>query len=186
MRDVIGELREAAMHKESEYTQSAEGYQAFDEMAVELEVAEFLYALVRIQKPRTVVESGSGKGYSTLAIAGAIERNQKGYLWSYEPDDDFREVAQNRVADIPHVSVLSGYSKDHDTDEVDMVFLDSGPKVRLQEIAYWLYRPCSLVIHDAYRYVETLEKMGGIMFHNPRGLWVRLSDWSTKHGQIQR
>lgn len=188
MRDVIGELREAAKHKESEFTatKGAAGYEAIDEMAVELEVAEFLYALVRIQKPLTVIESGSGKGYSTLALAGALQRNQKGYLWSYEPDDGLREVAQNRVGDIQHACVLAGESRQHDTDEVDMVFLDSGPATRVQEILYWLYRPCALVIHDAYRYQVTLEKMGGIMHHNPRGLWVRVADWSTMYGRIQR
>ena len=185
MRDVIAELRELARHDESEFTPGAKGYRAIDEMAVELEVAELIHSIVRSERPGVVVESGAGRGYSTLAIAGALERNQHGYLWSYEDDPEYVEVARNRVGDMSHVSVLCGDSRDHG-DDASMVFLDSGPEKRLAEIKYWLFRPVTLLVHDAWRYEEALAKMGGQMFGNPRGLWLRLRDWSTLYGPMER
>ncbi|MDX1430525.1 MAG: class I SAM-dependent methyltransferase, partial [Rhodothermales bacterium] len=127
MRDVISELRELARHDESEFTRGAVGYRAIDEMAVELETAEFLFSLVRLLRPAIVLESGAGRGYSTLAIAGALERNGAGYLWSFEPDPEYRSIAEQRVADMSCVSVISGDSRQH-SDNVSLVFLDSGPQ----------------------------------------------------------
>ena len=176
MRDVIAELRAASKHNESEFTRGCDmGYKAIDIMAAELEVQEFLYSLVRLHRPAIVIESGAGKGYSTLAIAGALERNQHGYLWSYEPIEALREVAQNRVGDIAHAIVQAGDSRDYEGEEYDvgLVFLDSGQATRVDEIIYWLYRRCVLVIHDAYRYTDLLDRSGGNMHACPRGLWVR-------------
>ena len=171
MRDVIEELRSLATHSEAEFTPNGDDWRAFDEMAVELEVAEFLYALVRLEKPTLVIESGAGKGYSTLAIAGALQRNGRGSLRSFEPEDEFRSIAKSRTEDIPNVTI---YKVDTSSNRLsaDMVFLDSGPLNRWQEILYWLDRPCTLVIHDAYRY-DVLKRCGGNMHHCPRGLWVR-------------
>jgi predicted O-methyltransferase YrrM len=152
-------------------------------MAAELEVQEFLYTLVRLHRPSVVVESGAGKGYSTLALAGALQRNQHGYLWSYEPVEEFREIAQNRVGDIQHAIVIEGDSRDYRGDDPDMVFLDSGQATRVDEIIYWLYRRCVLVIHDAYRYVGILDRHGGVMHACPRGLWVRTPGKECERGQ---
>lgn len=52
--------------------------------AVELEVGEFLNALVRMTKPAIVVETGTHKGFSTLMIAQALKANGKGYLYTVD------------------------------------------------------------------------------------------------------
>lgn len=171
MRDVIEELRSLATHSEAEFTPNGDDWRAFDDMAVELEVAEFLYALVRIEKPSIVIESGSGKGYSTLAIAGALQRNGRGSLRSFEPEDEFRSIAKARTEDIPNVTIYKGDTTINNL-SADLVFLDSGPLTRWQEITYWLDRPCTLVIHDARRY-SVLKGKGGNVYRCPRGLWVR-------------
>lgn len=51
-------------------------------MAIELEVGEFLNALVRMAKPGIVVETGTHKGFSTLMIAQALKANGKGHLYT--------------------------------------------------------------------------------------------------------
>jgi predicted O-methyltransferase YrrM len=43
-----------------------------------------LYFLVRRLRPETVLETGVAAGYSTHAILTALERNQKGHLYSSE------------------------------------------------------------------------------------------------------
>lgn len=55
--------------------------------AVELEVGELLYSLVRAVKPETVVETGTHKGYSTLLIAAALEANRRGHIHSVDIAD---------------------------------------------------------------------------------------------------
>jgi predicted O-methyltransferase YrrM len=49
-------------------------------MAIELEVGELIYALVRALKPEHVVETGTHKGFSTLMVAQALKDNQRGHL----------------------------------------------------------------------------------------------------------
>lgn len=56
-------------------------------MAIELEVGEFLNALVRMTKPEVVVETGTHKGFSTLMIASAIKANGKGHLYTVDMID---------------------------------------------------------------------------------------------------
>lgn len=56
-------------------------------MAIELEVGEFLNALVRMTKPAIVVETGTHKGFSTLMVAQALKANGKGHLYTFDLTD---------------------------------------------------------------------------------------------------
>jgi predicted O-methyltransferase YrrM len=171
--NIIEELRSLATRDEQSFTRHGpSGYRAIDEMAVELEVAEFLHALVRATKPARCVESGAGKGYSTAAIADALRLNGFGMLWSYEPDEHYRRIALSRVAEIGFAAVLDGDSRDSPA-VPEFVFLDSGPEIRPAEIAHWLrVQGILLIVHDAYRYPE-LRGGAGFLLRTPRGLWFR-------------
>lgn len=171
--NVIEELRSLATRDEQSFTRNGpSGYLAIDEMAVELEVAEFLHAFVRATKPARCVESGAGKGYSTAAIADALRLNGSGMLWSYERDDHYRRIAYERVADIGFAAVIDGDSRDS-AERPDFVFLDSGPETRPAEISHWLrVQGVILVVHDAFRYPE-LRGGAGFLLRTPRGLWFR-------------
>ena len=46
----------------------------------ELEVLEFLYALVFLFKPSNLLETGTGHGFGTLALAKGVSRNGFGKL----------------------------------------------------------------------------------------------------------
>jgi len=51
--------------------------------------ANFLYALIRVSKPKVVVETGVGPGGSTALILRALEKNKKGHLFSIDlPGND--------------------------------------------------------------------------------------------------
>ena len=142
-------------------------YSAWDDMAVELEAAEFLHGLVRMLKPHLVYESGSGQGYASKYISRALEDNGFGLLETFEADPYFAAKARDTLKGLPanvHNRPLLGYGG-----EPDLVFLDSGPDYRTAEIEEWLPKDVPLVIHDAYRY--TLE--GGVMLPG-RGLWLRV------------
>jgi predicted O-methyltransferase YrrM len=56
-------------------------------MAVELEIGELLFSIVRAVKPETVIETGTHKGFSTLMIAQALEQNGAGHLYTVDRQD---------------------------------------------------------------------------------------------------
>jgi len=177
----VGRLAAEATHSEGEFTAGGGRFRAFDAWAVELETAELLAAIVGMMKPRQVLESGAGAGYSTAAILAGLEANGFGELVSFEPEEKFARLARERAWS-PRVTVISpadpaDASTLHWTGrEPDMVFLDSyPPELRERELRHWLYENVTLVIHDANRYRELLRRQWGGQFYDcPRGLWIRL------------
>lgn len=181
--DGLGQLRARAGHDESSFTPSVGlGWSAFDDMAVELETCEVLYSLVRTNKPSCIVESGTGQGYATLAMAQALVDNKaraplvpsiaSAHIWSYEPDEDFAGRARKRLEGYP-ASVLEGDEVDQLARNPDMVFLDSGPDRRVRELEFWLKEGgVFLVVHDAFRYRDVLKNRGLMLTSMPRGLFL--------------
>jgi len=53
--------------------------------AVELEFGQALYGAIIHNKSVSVVELGTGAGYSTTWMLLALEKNENGYLWSLDP-----------------------------------------------------------------------------------------------------
>lgn len=149
------------------------GFRAWDDMAVEAEVAELLFAFVRVLKPLVVVESGTGKGYASKAIAQALADNGVGVLHTFEPLSHIRSAAHARLAGLP-VEFHDGYACDHWAGHADLVFVDSWGEQRPREIAYWLPRQVRMIVHDAKEHAALLPVHGGVSFATPRGLWVRL------------
>jgi len=80
--------------KESEFTKvnplvrDASLWSAEDGEGAELEVSEFIGALVRLLKPKFVVETGCYKGQTTREIARALQENGHGYLYSCDTDQE--------------------------------------------------------------------------------------------------
>jgi predicted O-methyltransferase YrrM len=149
--------------------QAEEKWTAWDDMAVEVECAEFLHALVRLLKPELVLESGTGRGMASLYIARALKANKAGRLITFEPIAQFASEARARLAPYD-AAVLTGSSLGYCGAPPDLVFLDSSPETREAEIDQWLAREVALVIHDAHRY----ELPGGVLFPTARGLWLRI------------
>lgn len=156
-------------------------FRAWDTMAVELEVAELLYALVRQMKPLVVVEAGSGKGYSTRFIAEAILANANaGRLYSYEPDALYAELTLAALQAAPYLLPAIGavaHSTAHDGLTPDLVFVDSLGDYRDRDIDHWFsYRNgCGhpdplIVVHDANGYTN----LPGVGIHLSagRGVWI--------------
>lgn len=149
---------------------SRRGYDIYDGMAVEIECAEFLYGLVRLLKPELVIESGTGRGAAAHAMGAALAKNESGRLVTYEPLELYRDVARRNLGGLP-VEVQDGSSLDWGGRLPDLVFLDSGPDYRHDEIEYWLVQgqPFMLAVHDAQR---NYGLPTGLMIPSPRGLWV--------------
>jgi predicted O-methyltransferase YrrM len=69
----------------------------FDGFTAEVEVLEFLNALVRMTKPDRVIETGTWFGRSAIAIASALRYSGSGHLWTMEQNDEVAEVALSNI-----------------------------------------------------------------------------------------
>ncbi len=74
---------ESALHPHSPEENASE-YQAIDGGSAELEVLTFLNALVYLFKPAKLLETGTGLGFTSIALAEALGANGKGHLNTVE------------------------------------------------------------------------------------------------------
>ncbi len=154
-----------------------QGYRVFDGeyalMSVTLEDAEFLYALVRLVRPKVVLELGTGYGVASRFIVEALRENGKGRLWTVESNHAFADASLPVLDDVLEWvelerEVPSGLGP-------DLILIDSDYKRREQDIAYWLAPPKTrrplVVLHDAARgYV--LHGAIGVELPGIDGLWL--------------
>ncbi len=69
----------------------------------------FLYSVIRMEMPRTVVEIGSGRGISTVASALALKHNRHGTLWSVDDGSDWHRIRPSCQAALGYRSESEGY-----------------------------------------------------------------------------
>jgi len=163
-----------------------------DSMTAEVEVLEFLAALVTTIKPKVVVETGSFLGVSTEWIARGLERNGFGRVISCEYDPVVFAKAKEKVdgsllqrwIELRNESSLE--MKVEGT--IDLLFSDSDMPIREQEVKRFLpqMNPNGIILmHDASSHLKMvrdaalkMEREGLIsvvLLPTPRGLVVAQS-----------
>jgi predicted O-methyltransferase YrrM len=166
-----------------------ERWQMVDAQSAELEVLEFLKALVITAKPELVLETGTFIGHSAIKMAEGLRSNGFGRIITVEYDSAvFAKAKQNIEASGlgDWIEYRNGSSLDTKVDgQIDILFSDSDVNVREQEVRHFLpqIRPRGLVlIHDASSHFKVvreaalrLEKEGllsVVLLSTPRGLVV--------------
>ena len=160
-------------------------WHAWNEHAVEVEVADFVSALVgHLPGEPLVLETGTGQGYLTRAIA--IHPGVQTVV--YESDSEWRNELWARDLVPPPVLLSQAHTPDSYTmSQADLVLLDSMDPFRMAELCLWaaVAKPESILwIHDAGnghpswdghftlgQLIRTL-KMPGKFLENPRGSFV--------------
>ncbi len=136
----------------------SENYSMFDSGSVEIEVAEFLYGLARVAKPKNVLTTGAYHGISDLYIASALKKNGFGKIVSLEYEEQHIATSQKLwdttgVSDI--IDCVYTWSLDYTPKvEFDMIFLDTEPQIRFKELERFLFfvNPGGFIIlHDLQR-----------------------------------
>ena len=160
-----------------------------DSQTTEVEVLEFLKALVTTIKPKLVVETGTFLGHGTMKLAEGIKENGFGKVITVEFDPAIRARAEKRFHDsglAPWIESRLESSLETNIEEtIDLLYSDSHLANREAEIRRLLPRlnPRGLlVIHDAsshFRIVREaalrLEAEGlisAVMLSTPRGVVV--------------
>ena len=115
-----------------------EGWHWAGDQACEGEVSDLIHTLVLATKPEVCVETGTYLGFTTKTISEALERNEKGHLWTVENDPEFTQHYAGM--ELPRTTFVDADSTEWcaSNDEplaVDFAFVDSGhPFIRVQDV----------------------------------------------------
>jgi len=186
------------MPKESNFTKGRNPlckndylWESRDEQSAEQEVSDFVYSLVRLIKPKFVLETGCYLGDTTYAIALALKDNKYGELRACDTFQGRVDIVNKRLKDnglpgkvlkIKGVDLIKQYK-----DRVDFAFIDSGDEnEREEEIGYLiplLKRLNMFLMHDTapqhsgYNMVADMVDLPKIYFNTPRGLTLFLKNY---------
>jgi predicted O-methyltransferase YrrM len=192
---VINKLAEQSETVQPEYTPptpecpNPERWQMVDSVSTELEVIDFLKALVVTMKPQLVLETGTFLGYSTIKMAEGLKANGFGRIITIEKDPEIFAKAKERI-DASGLGRWIEYRNESSLETkidgtIDILFSDSKLAIREEEIRRLLPQvdPRGLVlIHDAssqYKVVrefalrmEQERLLSVVLLPTPRGLVI--------------
>jgi len=164
-----------------------ERWRMLDSMTAENEVLVFLKSLITTVKPQLVVETGTFRGISTLAIAEGLKENGFGRIVTIEYDPKVFAAARERI-EASGLQNWVEYRNESSLDAkidgaIDILFSDSDQSIREAEVRRFLPQVSEhglILVHDAsshYKIVREavlrLEQEGllsAILLPTPRGL----------------
>lgn len=151
-----GDVLQPEYHRATPECPHPERWHMYDSMSAEVEVLDFLKALVTTIKPELIVETGTFSGLSTLRIAEGLKQNGVGRVITCECDKKVYEAAKKRFADAglsKWIEARHESSLEMSVDgRIDMLFCDSDVPLREQEVRRFLpqINPYGLILmHDA-------------------------------------
>lgn len=141
-----------------EYRDEGLGYTAFNDGSTECEVGEFLYGMVRILKPRAILETGTYKGVSAMYMAQGCKDNQTGLIETLEINPQLIETSKQLWGILDLLKWINPINMPAEQFEprwnYDLMFLDSEPYLRFNELVKffsWLNPGGYVFIHDLPR-----------------------------------
>lgn len=177
----------------TEITPNGDQYEMYNTGGVEVEVAEFLYSLVRLWKPRVIIETGTHKGISAGYMGLGCKANDFGVVASYEVIPSLAKGAAKLwkklgVADVVQCNLCSSLANPliglgGVAEEIDLLFLDSEPQYRFDEfVRFWpkVVEGGLIAIHDLHHKLGRSNLTYKGMEHWPYG------DWEPKLGRYVR
>lgn len=142
-------------------------FHTIDSSGSEIEVLYFLHSLTLLYKPKLVLETGTHKGYCTLAIASGLAMNGLGKIVTVENDKTKFENALKSFKESGygnHIELILADSLDYIKNLMpgtvfDIVFFDSRTRLRIPEFEA-LYEKGTLgnlaIFHDTTIYRGTM------------------------------
>lgn len=123
--------------------------------SVLVEEAFFLYALVRMTKPRFVLDCGTWMGMSVAWMAQALRDNGFGRVVTIEHNESAITVARHFLGESGYseVAIFPGKLENYVPEEpIDFLFLDTETHDRLkqfEQLKPFFAEKCWVVFHDA-------------------------------------
>ena len=157
-------------------------YRSHDEFSPEVEVLEFVGALVRLSKPNSVLVSDAGLGRAVEAIGVALSVNDHGSVTFSAADEDSERATLNRCSYLSRVDREPAKPEDFFEPTFDLVFIDGqDPVAAIRKWRRCMIDDAVLVIHDTSpsghaAALARAEDVGKIQaawtFATPRGLTI--------------
>ncbi len=192
-RDILERLDEQGESVQREYTPPSpecphpERWRMMDSQTSELEVLDFLKALVMTIKPQLIVETGTFLGYGTLKMAEGLKENGFGKIITIEYEPTIFAKAKRRIETSGLESWIETRNESsldtHIEGTINFLYSDSELRIREQEIRNFLPQidPRGLiVVHDASSNFVVVREgalrleqeglLSVIMLPTPRGL----------------
>jgi prolipoprotein diacylglyceryl transferase len=184
-----GDVLQPEYHKLTPECPHPERWHMYDSMTAEVEVLDFLKAIVTTIKPELVVETGTFSGLSTLRIAEGLKANGFGRVITCEYDAKVFAAAKERFASSglrEWIDARNESSLEMKVDgRIDLLFCDSDAPIRGQEVRHFLpqVNPYGLILmHDASSSMKTVREaalqmeqeglISVVLLPTPRGLVV--------------
>ena len=184
-----GDVVQPEYHRATPECPHPERWSMFDSMTAEVEVLEFLRAVVTTIKPELVVETGAFSGISTLWIAEGLKANGRGRVISCEFDPVVYAKAKERIENSSlarWIELRNESSLEMKVEgTIDLFFGDSDIPVREQEVRRLLPQisPYGLILmHDASSHLKLVREaalkleaeglISVVLLPTPRGLVV--------------
>jgi hypothetical protein len=172
----------------------ARSWSMIDGRTPEIEVLDFLHALVRLVKPKDALDASAWLGFSAVAIGAALRDNGIGRLAAIERDAEAAEMATRNI----ERAQLGAIVVAHRSDDVaapaggfDFAFFASRSVLELAQFYNVLADGATLVFHGERGGKRPLEAfvptglLSGMSAATPRGLFVaRLV--KPRHGILER
>lgn len=119
------------------------------------EVAAFLYLLVKLKQPKSVLEIGSGAAFSTLWMAAALPEGGK--ILGLDRDHNRSKMAETNIA-------KAGYADRAEVRKLDALSPEGKAAVRDNGPYDLVFIDCEKRIYpDIYRLCHPLVKTGGLL-----------------------
>lgn len=148
------------------------GFTSFNDAGIETETGEFLYSMVRLLKPKRVLETGTHIGVGAAYMGQALKDNKEGKLDTIEFLPEIYERAKQRIADLNlqdfvtnHYGDVAKFDPHYGTDgPVDpgpyqLILLDTEPQTRFAELIKffpYLQEGGFVFIHDLHRHMHQI------------------------------
>lgn len=192
-RRILDHVQEQGESVQAEYTPPTQEcpnpqlWHMADSQSTEIEVLDFLKALVTTLKPQLIVETGTFIGYGAIALAQGLKANGFGRLITIEFDPAICAKAKERI----QAAGLTDWAEARNESStesridgtIDLLFSDSALAIREQEIRRLLPQVSPrgvIAIHDASSHFKIVREaalrmereglLSVIMLPTPRGL----------------
>lgn len=113
-------------------------YKSFNTGSIECDVGEFLYGLVKMVKPRQILETGTYKGWGCAYMAQAIKEIGVGHVETLEYEPVHIRRTKERLVALELQDCVTIYQEDSrefiPTHKYDLMLLDTEPQQRFQEL----------------------------------------------------
>jgi len=140
------------------------GFTSFNDAGVETETGEFLYSMIRMLKPKHVLETGTHWGIGASYMGQALKENNEGQLDTIEflPEIHRRAIMRMIKLELMHqVTCHLNDARGFDTEGkiYDFILLDTEPQTRFEELIKYFdcLKPGGYIfIHDLHRHMHQI------------------------------